>query len=152
MIRTFAVFVVAAALGAVTPRASAAQQASQPRAYRVIVNVDNPVGLITESELAQLFLRKTQAWRHNGQQILPVDQNEGSPVRAAFVREVYRKDEGALKAYWRQMIFSGKAVPPPTEGSDAAVMEYVRRYPNAIGYVSASAQVPADLKLVTVTQ
>lgn len=152
MIRNFAVFAVLAALGAVAPRATVGQVANPPRPYRVIVNVDNPVGLISESELAQLFLRKTQAWRHNGQQILPVDQNEGSSVRAAFAREVYRKDDGALKAYWRQMIFSGKAVPPPTEASDAAVMDYVRRYPNAIGYVSASAQIPADLKLVTVTQ
>lgn len=137
-----------AGLFALAPAPVAAQQA---RAYRVVVNTENPVGMMSATELSQLFLRKNQAWKHNGRQILPVELNEGSAVRDAFVREIHHKDESALKSYWRQMIFSGKAVPPPTEQSDAAVLEYVRRYPNAIGYVSASATLPPDVKLITIT-
>ena len=134
---------------ALTPASVAAQQPAH--AYRVVVNAENPVGVMSATELSQLFLRKQQAWKHNGRQILPVELNEGSAVRDAFVHEIHNKDESALKSYWRQMIFSGKAVPPPTEQSDAAVLDYVRRYPNAIGYVSASATLPAGVKLVTIT-
>jgi len=138
-----------AALAALAPATAGAQASS--RAYRVVVNAQNPVGVLSATELSQLFLRKQQAWQHNGSQILPVEPTEGSSVRDAFVREIHHKDESALKSYWRQMIFSGKAVPPPTEQSDAAVLDYVRRYPNAIGYVSAAATLPADVKLVTIT-
>ena len=138
-----------AALAALAPATAGAQASS--RAYRVVVNAQNPVGVLSATELSQLFLRKQQAWQHNGSQILPVEPTEGSSVRDAFVREIHHKDESALKSYWRQMIFSGKAVPPPTEQSDAAVLDYVRRYPNAIGYVSATAMLPADVKPVTIS-
>jgi ABC-type phosphate transport system substrate-binding protein len=150
MNRVLASIIVCAGLIALAPASAVAQQAST-RAYRVIVNPENPVGVISATELSQLFLRKQQAWRHNGRQILPVELTEGTAARDAFVREIHHKDESALKSYWRQMIFSGKAVPPPTEQSDAAVLDYVRRYPNAIGYVSAAATLPADVKLVTIT-
>ena len=149
MNRFIASLIAIAGVVALAPAPVAAQQSA--RAYRVVVNAENPVGVLSATELSQLFLRKTQAWRHNARQILPVELNEGSAVRNAFVQEIHHKDESALKSYWRQMIFSGKAVPPPTEQSDAAVLDYVSRYPNAIGYVSASAPLPAGVKLVTIT-
>ena len=149
MTRLLSSLLAIAGLAVCIPAPAAAQ--APTRTYRVVVNTENPVGVMSATEVSQLFLRKQQAWQHNGRQILPVELNEGSAVRDAFVREIHHKDEASLKSYWRQMIFSGKAVPPPTEQSDAAVLDYVRRYANAIGYVSASTALPADVKLVTIT-
>lgn len=152
MNRFFALIVGVATVAGTFPAAAAAQQPGPARAYRIIVNSENPVGLLTASEISRLFLRKTAAWQHNGQAVQPVELSESSPVRDAFVREIHKKDGAALKSYWQQMVFSGKAVPPPAQDSDAGVMDYVRGHPNAIGYVSASAQLLPDLKPITITR
>jgi hypothetical protein len=47
-----------------------------------------------------------------------------------------------VRAYWQQRIFSGRDVPPPELDSDQQVVDYVMKYPGAIGYVSGA----ADLK------
>ncbi|HET7789941.1 MAG TPA: hypothetical protein VFK78_04015 [Gemmatimonadales bacterium] len=120
--------------------------------FKVIVNADNPVGMLSPDAVAKLFLRKQVVWEWNAAKpVLPAELAEGSPVREAFLREILRKDAASLKSYWQQMIFEGKAVPPPAFDSDQGVIDYVRKYPSAIGYVSASAALPADLKPVTIT-
>ena len=42
-----------------------------------------------------------------------------------------------------QAIFSGRGVPPPELDSDEAVIRFVLKYPGAIGYVSAGADIGA---------
>jgi ABC-type phosphate transport system substrate-binding protein len=140
------------ALGAASPGVVSAQGAGDARPYRVIVNPENPVGLLSPRELSRLFLLKTAAWSFNGQAVLPVEPGGDSPARTAFVREIHHKNPVDITAYWEQMVFQGKASPPPTESSDSAVMDYVRQHPNAIGYVSAGTRLPADLKPITITR
>lgn len=135
--------------GFTSPPPATTQQAGPPRAVKVIVNADNPVGLLKASDISKLFLRKTPAW-YDGQVVMPVDQPEGSSLRAAFVREIHQKPSVALKAYWQQQIFAGRATPPVELPSDAEVMDYVRQHPTAIGYVSAAAQLTPDLKPITI--
>jgi hypothetical protein len=43
------------------------------------------------------------------------------------------------------------AVAPPERGTDADVLDYVRRYPNAIGYVRAGTPLSRDFKTVAIT-
>ena len=82
--------------------------------------------------------------------LLPVELPEVSAVRHAFTHTILGKDMDALKSFWQQSIFSGRAVPPPERDSDADVLDYIRKYPGAIGYVSASTPLSADVKVVTV--
>ena len=56
---------------------------------------------------------------------------------------------GALIFVVQQQIFAGRDLPPPELDSDDEVVKYVLRYPGAIGYVSAGANVGAA-KIVTV--
>jgi len=144
--------VTLAALGAVRPGVLPAQGVGEARPYRVIVNAENPVGLLTPQEISRLFLAKTTTWQFNGQQVQPVEPSGASPVRVAFIREIHHKSPTDITVYWEQMVFQGKASPPPAESSDSEVMDYVRQHPNAIGYVSAGARLTPDLKPITITR
>ena len=143
--------VLAAVTLAASPRPAVAQATNQPKEFKVIVNADNPVGILTPEDVSRLFLRKTPTW-FNGQPVLPVDQNQHSAARAAFLREIHQKNEQALDAYWRQQVYTGKSVPPLVLGSDAEVIDFVRRNPTAVGYVSAAAALGPEVKVVIINR
>jgi ABC-type phosphate transport system substrate-binding protein len=134
------------------PARARTQESGERRTYTVIVNADNPVNGLPVRDVSRLFLRKTTSWAHNGQTVLPVELGDGSPVRDAFIREIHLKEPIDVTVYWEQMIYQGKAVPPPDETSDAEVMDYVRSHRNAIGYVSATARLTPDLKAIALTR
>jgi len=124
---------------------------AQDKDYIVIVNSFNPFVTIRAEDLSHLFLKKAQTWA-NGQAAMPVDQREDSPLRRRFTARVLNKDSMSLKSYWQQMVFSGKAVPPPALDSDAAVLEFVRRNPYAVGYVSAATPLSSDVRVLAVVR
>ena len=61
-----------------------------------------------------------------------------APAREAFSKKVLGRSTTAVLAYWNQMVFSGRNVPPATRPSEADVVAFVRSTPGAIGYVSES--------------
>ncbi len=124
-------------------------RAQDESAYRVVVNAKNGVGRMTRDELSRLFLKKTTSWS-NGQTVAIVDRAETADVRQKFTEDVHQRQVRAVKRYWQQMIFGGRAVPPPEKGSDDEVLAFVRANPNAIGYVSASASLGDGVKPVAV--
>jgi ABC-type phosphate transport system substrate-binding protein len=115
---------------------------------RVVVNEANPTSSISLDELSDLFLKKTSQWS-GGSRAVPVDQPQESRIHQSFTREVHRKSAAGLRAYWQQRIFSGRDVPPLQRESDAEVIEFVRKNPGAVGYVSAAASV-AGVKAIKV--
>lgn len=117
--------------------------------YQVIVNAKNGVGRMSRDELSRLFLKKTTSWS-NGQTVAIVDRAETADVRQKFTEDVHQRQVRAVKRYWQQMIFGGRAVPPPEKASDDEVLAFVRANPNAIGYVSASAPLVDGVKPVAV--
>jgi ABC-type phosphate transport system substrate-binding protein len=116
--------------------------------YKVVVNATNPTTKLSKKEVAALFLKKVDKWS-SGAAAQPVDLAEGQSAREAFTRQVLGKSPAAVRAYWNQMVFSGRNVPPAEKPSDAEVLAYVKSTPGAIGYVSANADVK-DVKVVAV--
>ena len=108
--------------------------------YRVIAHHQHETTSVDRQFLARAFLKKVTNWP-NGEGIRPVDQLHGSPVRNRFSEEVLGRSVLAVRNYWQQLIFSGRAVPPPELDSDEAVVRFVLRTPGAIGYVSGAADV-----------
>ena len=129
----------------------AAAQVQQPNEFVVVVNSFNPFIVIRGEYLARLFLKKDSLWM-NGQTAYPVDQADAAPIREQFASSVLRKNIGALRSYWRQRVFSGEAIPPPSLDNDAAVLEFVRRNPYAVGYVSAATPLGANIRAIRVEQ
>jgi len=97
--------------------------------------------------LSEAFLKRTTRWP-GGAAIKPVDLGSDSPVRRRFSEDVLNRSVSAVKSYWQQMIFSGRAIPPPELETDEEVVRYVSKHAGAIGYVSGAGDLPG-VKVVT---
>lgn len=98
----------------------------------VIVNKDNPASRMFSEQASQFFLGKSAMFT-------PVDQAEGSKIRADFYQKVAEKDPAQVKAIWSKLVFTGKATPPKEFKSNAEVKKAVADDPKAIGYIDKSA-------------
>ena len=118
--------------------------AEEAKTYKVIVNESNPINSITKKELAK--------W-DSGSAILLVDQDESSPVREIFCKDVLKKSVAKTKVFWQEQIFSGRSVPPIEKASDKEVINYVKSNPGAIGYISVNATIPSSgIKVIEVKE
>lgn len=105
----------------------------------VVVNPGNADAL-GKDQIANVFLGKSTA-------LTPIDQTDGSPIRAEFYKKVADKDAAQAKALWSKLVFTGKATPPKEVGSSADVKKAIAANPKAIGYIEKSA-VDASVKVV----
>lgn len=115
--------------------------------FKIIVNSGITIEALDRKEIAKFFVKRTTAW-DGGESVVPVDQAPDSQVREVFSEAVHGRSVAAVKSFWQKQIFSGRNVPPPELSGDAAVVEFVKRTPGAIGYVSASADT-AGVRTVT---
>jgi ABC-type phosphate transport system substrate-binding protein len=117
------------------------------QAWAEVVVVVNPKAAetsMTKDEVTQYFLGKSTA-------LTPVDQADGSPIRAEFYKKVADKDAAQAKALWAKLVFTGKATMPKEAASSADVKKAVAANPKAIGYIEKSA-VDASVKVVYTAQ
>jgi len=137
-------FLVMIVLVLVAPASSHAEE----RPFVVIVHRDHPQTALARKFVGDAFLKKTTRFP-NGEVIKPVDLPAASPVRARFSEDVLNRSVASVKSYWQQVIFAGRDVPPPELATEAEVVKYVATNPNAIGYVSSSANL-AGVKPITI--
>lgn len=112
----------------------------------VIVHPSQGVDSLTEDDVARLFLGKAKSFP-GGAQAVPINQNEGSASRDKFNEAVCKKNASQYKAYWSQLVFTGKGTPPKDGGDDAAVKALIAANPNMVGYVDSSV-VDGSVKVV----
>ena len=112
----------------------------------VVVHPSSSVQELSADEVSRLFLGKAKSFP-GGAQAVPVNQDEGNPARTKFNDVVCKKNSSQYKAYWSQLVFTGKGTPPKDAGDDAAVKALVAANPNMIGYID-SASVDASVKVV----
>jgi ABC-type phosphate transport system substrate-binding protein len=117
--------------------------------YRLIVHRSNAISRLSRDQVSKIFLRKITQW-DDREPVLPVDQSPDSPVRRSFTKQIHQRTIAAVQTWWQQQTFAGVAVAPPERASDTDVLEYIRRYPNAIGYVRAGIPLGSDLKPVDI--
>jgi ABC-type phosphate transport system substrate-binding protein len=122
--------------------------ADTPPPFQVIVHPKNPLSSASKDLLTDAFLKRKTQWDH-GEAIRPVDLRADSATRRKFSEVVLRRSVEAVRSYWQQRVFSGRGVPPPELDSDQAVVDYVLKYPGAVGYVSGSASL-REAKVVAV--
>ena len=75
----------------------------------------------------------------NGMSVLPIDLFSSSSVREAFSQSIHGKSTAAVRNYWQQAAFSGTASAAPEKATDGEVVDFVKKNPGAIGYVSVFA-------------
>jgi len=115
----------------------AVNQVNAQGSYVVIVNKSNVATTLTKKEVSDLFLKKTK-WK-DGSAATPVDLVSNSKTREQFTLEIHGKSISAIRSFWQQAAFSGTASAPPEKANDLEVIEFVKKNPGAIGYVSVSA-------------
>lgn len=103
--------------------------------YVVIVNPANNT-TVSKADIENIYLAKTKAFS-DGTLAIPLDQEDGTPIRSAFESEIVGKTEAQMKSYWAKLVFTGKAAPIKQMANDQEVMELVAKNPSTIGYVNA---------------
>lgn len=106
-----------------------------------VVSAQNPITALSRSEVSNVFLGKTNRFP-DGTPAVPIDQPEGSTLRAEFYRGVSNRQPADLKAYWSKMIFTGRGQPPTVADNDEQVKKILASRPDAIGYIDRTAVDP----------
>ena len=102
----------------------------------VVVASASPVKTLAGSQVANIFLGKTNRFPDGGQAV-PIDLPEGSAIRDEFYTRFTGKSAAQLKAHWSKIIFTGRGQPPETLGSSAEVKKYLAGHPDSVGYIDA---------------
>lgn len=122
---------------------------AETQPFLVVVNADNILTEISAEDLSKIFLGKTDEW-DDGTAVEPVDLVADAPARSAFTKLVHGRSVSEVKTFWQRQIFSGRDVPPYEADSEEEVLKFVGSSTGSVGYVSAEAELPAGIKVLTI--
>ncbi len=108
--------------------------------FQIVVHSSSSITSMPQEAVSRLFLKKDTTWSTGGE-VLPVDQAGDSAVRKTFSEAIHGRGTSQIQRYWQQQLFSGAAVPPSELASDAAVIDFVKSNPGAVGYVRQGSSV-----------
>ena len=103
-----------------------------------VVSSTSAVTSLSKAQVADIFLGKVSRFA-NGAQAVPIDQQEGSPVRDEFYLAYAGKSAAQMKSHWAKIIFTGRGQPPKTASNNVEVKKLIAANPQAIGYIERSA-------------
>ena len=115
---------------------AAPQAADVSGDVKVIANPSVGATEISSDDLKAVFLATKTSIATS--QVEPVLGKSGH-AHDVFLKEYLGKNDAALIAYFRGLVFTGKASMPKVCDSDADVVAYVAKTKGAVGYVSAAA-------------
>ena len=108
-------------------------------AAEVVVIAHNNTTLAAH-EVREVFLGEKQF--AGAVRLMPVDN---SPAQAEFLSKVLKLEVDRYSTAWTKKSFREGLNPPPLKSGDAEVLDYVRRTPGAVGYVSKA---PTGVQIV----
>jgi len=98
-----------------------------------VVVISHPETPISTGDIKDIFLGEKQ---FAGSSKLVVIDNASS--QEAFLSKFMQMDVAKYNNIWTKKSFRDGLTPPAVKSSDADVIEYVKRTPGAVGYVSTS--------------
>jgi len=115
----------------------------------VVASHDSPLGAMSAVQVRHYFLGE-DGESANGERIVVIDQDRDAPIAVQFYNAVAGMTMRDISIYWAKKVFSGLGTPPlRIKGGDAAVKEWLKSKPHAIGYISA-ASADASVKTLLV--
>lgn len=102
---------------------------------KVIANNSVSANSVSSGDLQAVFLLDKDSL--GGSHVEPVLE-KGGAAHEAFLKEYLGKNDSALQAFYRSLVFTGKGSMPKSVASDAEVVAYVAKTKGAIGYVSSA--------------
>ena len=103
---------------------------------KVIANNSVSASSVSSGDLQAVFLLDKDSI--GGSHVEPV-LAKGGAAHEAFLKTYLGKNDSALQAFYRSLVFTGKASMPKSVANDAEVVSYVAKTKGAVGYVSAVA-------------
>ncbi|MGO9436718.1 MAG: hypothetical protein ACLPH3_02725 [Terracidiphilus sp.] len=101
---------------------------------KVIANNSVSANAVSSGDIQAVFLLDKDSL--GGSHVEPV-LAKGGPAHEAFLKTYLGKNDSALQAFYRSLVFTGKASMPKSVANDAEVVSYVAKTRGAIGYVSS---------------
>ena len=112
-----------------------------------VVNTSN-TSTLSPDDVRNIFLGKLRKFP-NGGTAIPIEvAGDDSSLNADFDKKVLKKDPAQVRAYWAQMVFTGRATPPKQVGSTEELLNLVEKNPNVIGYTYAEGNNAGKVKAV----
>ncbi len=105
----------------------------------IIGNPNLPAPSLDAKELQRIYMGKQTRWA-NDLAIVPVMLKSGT-VHVSFVESYLGRSVHRFVTYWRQMVFTGKGMPPRSFANESELVAFVAKTPGAVGYASARANV-----------
>jgi ABC-type phosphate transport system substrate-binding protein len=105
-----------------------------------VVVIANPGIEISSDEVKDVFLGEKQ---FSGSTKLDVIDN--ASLQDDFLSKIMHMDITKYRSVWTKKSFRDGLTPPALKTGDAEVIEYIKRTPGAIGYVSSK---PAGVKII----
>lgn len=116
----------------------------------VVTGANSPSITLSREQVRDVFLGKVVALP-NGSSATLFDQPESSPLRDEFYMKLTNKSAAQAKAYWAQLHFTGRGVPPRAGTGSDDVKRMLNATPGAIGYIEKSS-LDRSVKVVLVVQ
>lgn len=113
----------------------------------VIANPDISLESIKSKDLQRIYLGKKTMW-DDGTSIVTVMPKDGT-VHDRFIEDYLDRSVQRFATYWRQMVFTGKGVPPRSFVQEIDLVSFVASTPGSLGFASAGADM-SGVKVLTV--
>ena len=124
------------------PALALAPDAAPAAELAVIVSARSNISMLSADQVAEIFLFQTNRFP-NGSEVVPIDQDLGSPLRDEFYSKVTNRTPALVKAHWARLIFTGRGQPPAEVDGNAAMRRMIAENPGMIGYVERTALDPS---------
>ena len=105
----------------------------------IIANPGLDDNSIEQKDLQRIYLGKQTRWEDNTS-IVPVMLKSG-PLQDEFIEGYLDRSIQRFATYWRQMVFTGKGVPPKSFASESDLVDFVARTPGSVGFASTGTNV-----------
>lgn len=102
----------------------------------VVTSAASPLSSLSSDQIQQVFTGKLHEIQ--GQTLTPLDLPEDNATRSDFYKQVTGRDTRQMRAYWTQLIFTGRGAPPRTV-TQSDLLSKLKADATFVGYLPASA-------------
>jgi len=88
---------------------------------------------LSEKYVRDIFLGKRVQWQDHS--TIHVFVMKDPKICELFLKQYIHKSKSQWKAYWKQMVFTGRGLPPKSANTKAELINFIARTKGAIGFV-----------------
>lgn len=123
--------------------AATQSQIKQRDGIVVVANIQQTDLSLSQQQIRSLFMGSSLGYEFKVVTLPP-----RSLIRVTFNTKIIGLTEERIQSYWAQMRFSGRKTLPKQVESEELLIDFLTNNPGAVGYLSASTQVPGHLHVI----